>query len=460
MSRQKPIGVCQTALLISTHLQYEAVIHLQARARIPVIKSVSDLHTEFLVPKIGNYGHVFDTTTQQFTFTHLPFTPIELNLHFTVIHSPQNSKNPNPVKNLALQKFVGSNRIVWLGNLIVIAHVPDGAPVPFTHDHVEAAKILFSNLLRLRTVKDVLKYAQWRVYRPLSEVPVTAERNSYARTVFPNEMLLAIFERCDARSLAALSATSSGMRTMVRASLSTVVRGAISQFMPEDKIAEFFDCLADVKGVVFSDVALRVQLREDWALSMMYIATPRGQSFGFVGWFTACGYSRRPIARARAWGSLHVYGLQNERVPSRWVYIYESENEFAVTPVLAAKSTGRMTMLTGHALISPYTKLTEERVCITSTPLDILHFQTLGFKVALDAKDLGLPCETYCPRNKRTLESRHGIDVVPWGGLRGDEAIPDIELDVLKSNLSWTLGNTCHNVLCGKCGVDRDILLF
>lgn len=101
---------------------------------------------------------------------------------------------------------------------------------------------------------------------------------------------------------------------MVRASLFMYVRSALVPFLPENKIAEFFDCLTDVKGVVFGDVPLRVQLREKWPLTTLYIAMPRGQSIGFVGWPAACGYARRPISRSRAWGSLHVYGLQNERV--------------------------------------------------------------------------------------------------------------------------------------------------
>ncbi|KAF9495064.1 hypothetical protein BDN71DRAFT_1431195 [Pleurotus eryngii] len=255
MSCQKPISVCQTALLLSTKLQYETIIQVQARARIPEIRSISDLHTEHIVPKIwpsaqGNYRHVFDITSQQFTFTHFPFTTIKLTIHFTVLHTPQSTKNPNPIKNVALQKFVGSSTITWFGNMLIIAHVPSGMPVPFTSDLVDSVRVLLVNLLHLQTVKDVLKYAQWRVYRPLGEVPIAPERNSFTHTVFPNEMLLEIFEKCDTRSLAALSASSSGMWTMVRASLFTVVCSTLLPFLLENKIAEFFDCLADVKGIV------------------------------------------------------------------------------------------------------------------------------------------------------------------------------------------------------------------
>lgn len=55
MSCQKVTSVRQTALLLSTKLQYEAVIQVQARARIPEIRSISDLHTEHIVPKIVGF---------------------------------------------------------------------------------------------------------------------------------------------------------------------------------------------------------------------------------------------------------------------------------------------------------------------------------------------------------------------------------------------------------------------
>ncbi len=145
---------------------------------------------------------------------------------------------------------------------------------------------------------------------------------------------------------------------------------------------------------------------------------------------------------------------------NRWIYLYESENELAVTPVLSSKSTARMTMLTAHALVSLYTGLTDENVCVTSTALDVLHYQAFGFRVYLEAKGMDSPCQLYCPRNRRALDSGHSIDILNWGGLMKDEAVPDVELDIFKGQLLWVLGDTCHNVLCGGCGADQDNLLF
>ncbi|KAF9490514.1 hypothetical protein BDN71DRAFT_1454118 [Pleurotus eryngii] len=222
----------------------------------------------------------------------------------------------------------------------------------------------------------------------------------------------------------------------------------------------FFDCLTEVEGVIFGDVALRVQVRAHWQLWGMHIAIPHGHAVALVGWLTNCGYIRRPVSRPHSWGTTHIYGLQNLQVQNRWVYLYESENELAVTPVLSSKSTARMTMLTAHALASLYTGLTDENVCVTTTALDVLHYQAFGFRVYLEAKGMDSACQSYCPRNRRALDSGHSIDILNWGGLMKDEAIPDVELDIFKGQLFWVLGDTCHNVLCGRCGADQDSLLF
>ncbi|KAG5220803.1 hypothetical protein IMY05_C4513000300 [Salix suchowensis] len=91
-----------------------------------------------------------------------------------------------------------------------------------------------------------------------------------------------------------------------------------------------------------------------------------------------------------------------------------------------------MTILTEHALISPYTDLTEQNKCIMSTALDLLHFQVLGFRTFLDVKDLGCPCQLFCPQKRQVLDSGHGIDVVCWSGLSGCGAIPDVKLNLFK----------------------------
>lgn len=127
-----------------------------------------------------------------------------------------------------------------------------------------------------------------------------------------------------------------------------------------------------------------------------------------------------------------------------------------LTPILSSKTSARMTMLTAHALVSLYSPYTEQNICITTTALDVLHYQALGFMVFLDAKGIDCPCNIICPRNRRALDSGHGIDIVCWGGMAKNEGIPDAELRLFKARLFWTLGDSCHNVLCGRFGEDQD----
>lgn len=117
-------------------------------------------------------------------------------------------------------------------------------------------------------------------------------------------------------------------------------------------------------------------------------------------------------------------------------------------------------MLTAHALVSVYTKLTENRMCITSTALDLLHYQALGFRVFLEGRSMPFPCGIYCPRKRRSLHSGQGVDLVAWGGLQGIHAVPDAELAIFRDELFWMLGHTCHNVRCGRQGTDQNVVTF
>ncbi|KAF9489758.1 hypothetical protein BDN71DRAFT_1435173 [Pleurotus eryngii] len=353
----------QTALLISALSMYESVVFMQAQLHIAPVRSVSDLYTDSLVPKIGNYSHVFNLDNQQVTFTQMPFKPrSRLNIHFTV-----------------------------------------------------------------HMVRDALRYAQWRVAHPLALPSPTNECVSVNTHHFPNKIFHHILGNCDANTLAAVSASNSVLWALVKMSFSPIVKRALSIFMALDKMQGFFNCLTESHGIVFSDVALQIQMKAHWNLWGLHIVIFRGNTIAFVGW-------------PHNWGTAHIYGLQDELTPSCWVYLYESENNFTVTPVLSTKSTVRMTILTEHALISPYTDLTEQNKCIMSTALDLLHFQVLGFRTFLDVKDLGCPCQLFCPQKRQVLDSGHGIDVVCWSGLSGCGAIPDVKLNLFKVGLFWTLG--------------------
>lgn len=154
-------GPGQTALLLPTLTSPERIIFVQSRPRVDTIRTVSDLFTDLLVPRVASpaarsfatvsfpsqsrFSHIFNAATQQITLTHMPFMPqAELSTHFTILFSPQSGPNPAPRKNTVLQTFVGSDQVTWMGNLLVVAHTPEGEPVLFTHDHMNVARILLT----------------------------------------------------------------------------------------------------------------------------------------------------------------------------------------------------------------------------------------------------------------------------------------------------------------------------
>lgn len=161
MALPQHIGRGQTALLLSTYLTAETVVFVQARPHVTTIRSVSDLYTDFLVPRVASshsrllansssasqadYSHVFNMASQQITLTHMPFDPSSpLVTHFTILFRPQSSSSLLPIKNLVLQHFIGSNQVSWFGNLLVVAHTPDGTPLPFTPTCIDGVRYILT----------------------------------------------------------------------------------------------------------------------------------------------------------------------------------------------------------------------------------------------------------------------------------------------------------------------------
>lgn len=168
--------------------------------------------------------------------------------------------------------------------------------------------------MKLRYARDAIRYARWRITRPLALPQPLRERNVGAEFPLPNELVDLVMVQLDIRTLISLGASSAGMRALVRRTFAAAVYSSLKPFIPDSKMQSFFDCLTEVEGVIFGDVALRVQVRARWRLWGMHIAIPHGHAVALVGWLMNCGYTRRPVSRPHSWGTTHIYGLQNLQV--------------------------------------------------------------------------------------------------------------------------------------------------
>lgn len=159
-----------------------------------------------------------------------------------------------------------------------------------------------------------MKFAHWRMSRQTSPALPMYEPQIGAQAPVPDEVLRYIMVLSDAHTLAMLNRVSAGMRSVVKTSFTVTVRNALLPFLPAHKLQGFFDCLTECRGVIFGDVALRVQTRARWTLSGMSIAVARGNAIPMVGWLTTCGYVKRPVSRPQNWGTHYIYGIQHEVV--------------------------------------------------------------------------------------------------------------------------------------------------